>query len=137
MMDTISKHQSTTIALERSDRKSRRYYRREQKLRIVEESFAPGASVSVVARKHDVNANIVFAWRRQYKRGQLGSKSRKVEPALLPVLVGPHTEDAVAGETQAAPGHMEIHLADGRWIHVSGSVDTGTLRAALAELLRP
>ena len=58
-MDTISKHQGSSIAPVRSGSGVRRYYRREQKRRIVEETFAPGASVSVVARKHDVNANIV------------------------------------------------------------------------------
>src|SRR5687767_10117100 len=115
MMDTISKHQSAAIALARSDQKARRrYYRREQKVRIVEETFAPGASVSVIARKHDVNANILFTWRRQYKRGQLAPTSRKIEPpALLPILVGtPHAQDAAAAETQTSScSHIEIHLA--------------------------
>jgi transposase len=138
MMDTISKHQSSPIALARSgSAKTRRYYRREEKLRIVEESFAPGASVSVVARKHDVNANIVFAWRRQFKRGQLAARSRRSEPALLPILIGADAKDA--GENQvptSSAGHIEIHLADGRWIHVSGLVESNTLRTVLAELMR-
>ena len=38
----------------------RRQYAVDQKRRIVEEMFAPGASVSVVARRHDVNSNQVF-----------------------------------------------------------------------------
>jgi transposase len=136
-VDTISKHQSSPIALERAADKTRRYYRREQKVRIVEESFAPGASVSVVARKHDVNANIVFAWRRQYKRGQLAARPRRSEPALLPILIGSDAKGAEASQTSASsPGHIEIHLADGRWIHVSGSVETTTLRVVLAELTR-
>lgn len=136
-MDTISKHHSSAIALERSERKARRYYRREQKLRIVEESLAPGASVSVLARKHDINANILFAWRRQYKRGQLHPVTRKSEPALLPIVIGSDTKAASEGvDPQAWSGHIEIHLADGRWIHVSGSVETATLRTVLAELTR-
>ena len=45
----------------------------EEKRRIVEETLAPGASVAVVARRHDVNANQVFMWRRQYRAGKLGS----------------------------------------------------------------
>ena len=136
-MDTISKHHSTTIALERPGNNKRRYYRREQKLRIVEESFAPGASVSVIARKHDVNANIVFAWRRQYKRGQLGESSRATKPALLPILMHPRASEPVEQPPQPSPGHIEIHLADGRWLHISGSVDADTLKVALAELMHP
>jgi len=34
----------------------------EEKLRIVEETRAKGASVAMVARRHHVNANQVFAW---------------------------------------------------------------------------
>ena len=34
---------------------------------IVEETLAPGASVSRVARQHNVNANQVFYWRKLYR----------------------------------------------------------------------
>ena len=43
-----------------------------EKRRIVLESFEADASVSVVARRHDVNANQVFAWRKLYRDGLLG-----------------------------------------------------------------
>ncbi len=36
----------------------------ELKHEIVAASYLPGASVSVVARRYDVNANQVFRWRR-------------------------------------------------------------------------
>ena len=35
------------------------------KRQIVAETRMPGASVSVVARRHDVNSNQVFKWRRR------------------------------------------------------------------------
>jgi transposase len=35
------------------------------KREIVAASLAPGASVSVVARRYDVNANQVFSWRKR------------------------------------------------------------------------
>ena len=37
------------------------------KREIVAASFAPGSSVSVVARQYDVNANQVFNWRKRYR----------------------------------------------------------------------
>jgi transposase len=37
------------------------------KREIVAASLAPGASVSVVARRYDVNANQVFSWRKRYR----------------------------------------------------------------------
>ncbi len=52
----------------------RRQHALDVKRRIVEETFAPGASVSIVARRHDVNANQVFEWRKQYRRGRLVEK---------------------------------------------------------------
>ena len=42
---------------------------------IVEETLVPGASVSRVARRHDVNANQVFHWRKLYQEGRLGTTS--------------------------------------------------------------
>jgi transposase len=46
-------------------RGARRSWSAEEKRRIVEESLRPGASVSVVARRHDLNANLLFTWRRR------------------------------------------------------------------------
>src|SRR4051795_3853590 len=43
---------------------ARRSWSADEKRRIVEESFRPGASVAVVARRHDLNANLLFTWRR-------------------------------------------------------------------------
>jgi transposase len=42
----------------------RRRWTTEQKLRIIEESFEPGSSVSEVARRHGVAANLLFRWRK-------------------------------------------------------------------------
>src|SRR5579859_8043883 len=39
----------------------------ELKREIVAASLAPGASVSVVARQYDVNANQIFSWRKRYR----------------------------------------------------------------------
>ncbi|TFV45349.1 transposase [Bradyrhizobium niftali] len=49
----------------------RRRWTTAEKLRIVEESLAPGASVVEVARRHDVHRNLVTAWRRQARTGIL------------------------------------------------------------------
>ena len=62
----------------------RRYLEFEQKRRIVEETFAEGASVAQIARAHGVNANLVFNWRKLYRAGQLCGRN---ESKLLPVRV--------------------------------------------------
>ncbi len=47
----------------------RRRWTAEQKLRIVEESFQSGETVSVVARRHGVAPNLLFRWRRLASEG--------------------------------------------------------------------
>jgi transposase-like protein len=37
--------------------------------RIVAECLEPGASVSLVARRHDLNTNMLFTWQRQLRAG--------------------------------------------------------------------
>jgi transposase len=55
----------------------------EEKLAIVRETFDPGATVSGVARRHQVNANQVFGWRKLYQDGSLSAVSagEQVVPA--------------------------------------------------------
>jgi transposase len=54
----------------------RRWWRSvEEKLAILRETFEPGATVSGVARRHQVNANQVFAWRKLYQDGSLSAVS--------------------------------------------------------------
>ena len=40
----------------------RRFWSDEEKRRIVAQTQSPGVPVSVVARRYDVNANLVFKW---------------------------------------------------------------------------
>ncbi len=53
----------------------RRKYLVTEKLRILEETRRPGASIAEVARAHGINANIVFGWRRLAQRGLSRSSS--------------------------------------------------------------
>jgi len=43
----------------------------QEKISIVQETLQPGMTVSHVARLHGVNANQIFAWRKQYQEGSL------------------------------------------------------------------
>jgi transposase len=45
-------------------RRSRRSWSDEEKRRIVAEAALPGALVADIARRHGVNANLVFNWRK-------------------------------------------------------------------------
>jgi transposase len=114
----------------------RQYRSPELKRQIVEETLAPSASVARVARAHGVNANQVFAWRRQYQRELLKSRNRAM-PGLLAVRVaeagaGAHASDVPISRTPSGTIHVE--LAKGQ-LRLTGAVDTEGLRVVLKELL--
>lgn len=113
----------------------RRAYTADEKRRIVEETLKPGASVSVVARRHDVNANMVFTWRKRYRA--------LPAPAMLPVEIAVTPSSAPAkgvthkSRARAAPrGRIEIEMASGHRVQVVGVVDIVLLRQVIETLSR-
>jgi transposase len=117
----------------------RRHRTVEEKIQIVTESRVPGVSVAEVARRHVVNANQIFAWRRQQDQGVLGRRTRQAAVKLLPVQVRSETQEPRA-EASATPaelaseGRIEITLADGVRIAISGAVSAEQLHQVLAVL---
>ena len=99
---------------------------------VVEASFAPGASVSRVARDHDINANQVFLWRKLYQDDLLGED----EPALLPVLIDAPASPPAPVErirTAAPGGTLTVEFGAVR-LRIEGRPDADTLAQVLAEL---
>ena len=70
--------------------RSRRRWSVQEKVRIVLETLEAGVSVPAIARRHCVNANQLFIWRSQYRRGELGANDNRDRAInLLPVQVEP------------------------------------------------
>jgi transposase len=74
-------------------KRPRRRWSAEAKWRIVDEALLPGASVADIARRHGVNANLVFNWRKR----ALAASS--VAPEASAVAVGPRRDDASPSAT--------------------------------------
>ena len=74
-------------------RRSRRSWSRDEKRRIVDETFRPGASVADVARRHGVNANLVFNWRKA--SWATGGPSASTEPSTVAPVRGDDAADFV------------------------------------------
>jgi len=124
-------------------RKARRSWPLAEKQRIVAETLVAGASVSVVARRHDVNANQVFKWRRELAAGD-----RAALPApsceFVPLGVFAEVEGkarAVAQGDDGRPdapaprsGLMDIELRAGVCVRVDASVDERALCRVLRAL---
>ena len=95
----------------------------------MEETSLPGASVARVARRHDVNANQVFYWRKLYREGQLGSRT---DAQLVPVKVANDrsVEPAKEDDFLLRSGTLEIKLSKGT-LRIFGTVDVMALRAVI------
>lgn len=116
----------------------RRRWSDEDKARIVAECDKPGASVSLVARRHDLNTNLLFSWRRQIRDRQGGA----AEVSFVPAVIAPQepasdraaampAEPQPSGASARLPCRIEIVLSDSRRI----IVDEGVSAAALARVI--
>jgi transposase len=104
----------------------RRFWSADEKQKIVAEALAPGASMAEVARRHDVNPNLLFTWRRKARGKQAAEGSGAVK--LVPVIVTP--------ETTPSASRMEIVLISGERILVGADADAGALARIVKALSR-
>lgn len=116
-------------------RERRRRYTLAFKRRVVEETLTGRESVSVVARRHDLNANLVFNWRRRYAHGAL-SGAAETPTALLPIRVTTAAGDEALPKRPNGVAELELLLASGHRVRVHGAVDPAVLRVALEVLSR-
>ena len=110
-------------------RRTRRLWTDEEKRSICFQTTAPGVSVAQVALRYRVNANLIFKWLRDPKY-RPGAGSEESGLRFLPVEI---VKDApVTRPMPAAVNHIEIDLAGGHRMRISGGYDP----EALARLIR-
>ena len=115
----------------------RRRWTTDEKAQILTESLAPGARISDVARRHNLNRGLLQAWRRQALQA---TPSDRPAAAFVPLCCN----DAVAPAPTARPTLAEpstlpgvIELESGRLrVRFSGPVDAAALRLVLGQLGR-
>lgn len=105
--------------------RARRKFSADFKRRVVSEIYAAGASVSVVARRHDINANLLFRWRDD-------PRYAFQDQSFLPVEIGA----AVEAPRRVGKPHEASEL--GVWIagDVRLVVKGGYEPEALGQLIR-
>jgi transposase len=114
----------------------RRWFSKDNKAQIVEETLAPGAVVSDVARRHGLTPQQVFTWRRQARQLQ----ARKAdEPQFVPAMVDASAM-AIAPERNAQRckakpdlGGIEIEV-DGVTIRAGRGADAAMIAAIVRAL---
>jgi transposase len=126
------------------------------KRQMVAETFEPEASVSIVARRHDVNANQLFKWRRQFAASSCGTPKEpvrllSVEIAAPPApMSAPSVSDGAPGASKppaaattapptasvrALSGSIEITLSHGVRVRIKGAVDPTAVSAAVGAVM--
>lgn len=138
-MDNNTREEQQQLASGRpAVNRPRRRYSIAQKLEMVKATLDSGQSVSVVARKYDVNANQLFRWRKQHRDGLLAEDS---EHKLLPIRVCetpvPDTliADSSGGASSAsADGTLEVMLSNQHRIRIIGTVCQNSLATILRVL---
>ena len=105
----------------------RREYSEALKRQMVAETLEPGASVSIVARRHDVNSNQLFRWRRQ-----LLPKAVVESSAMVPVEIAP--DEGGRPRRTDREGVIEIAFGCGARVRLRGEVSAQTLRQVIEQL---
>lgn len=110
---------------------TRRIWSATEKRAIVAETEAPGATVSVVARRHNLHSSLLFRWRRA-ALGAARVREAPSAPVFVPLtLPGPADPPLPV----LAGGTIEIELAGGHRLRVEGTIDAVVLRGVIEALV--
>ena len=127
----------------------RRNWPTAEKLRIIEEALAPGASIAAVADRNGVCRSLLYTWLRLARTGKMPGISINSPPSasFVPVRIDPPEPSPARRETDAdartAPSppargrrrcQVEITLANGRVIKAEEGIDPTVLAELVAVL---
>ncbi len=113
-------------------RRTKRLWTDEEKRAVWPQTTTPGVSVAPVARRYARHAELICKWLREPRHApDPASVAPPAEEArFLPVEIVAETRSAPTAP--AAENHIEIELAGGHRMRISGSYDP----EALARLIR-
>jgi transposase len=107
----------------------RRRWTRAEKERIVAAALEPGAVASAVAREAGIHASQLYRWRQE-----LCSRAEDRTPfAAVTIAAEPRISPNTA--LPAGPGVVEVELASGARLRITGVVDPATVSAVIAALV--
>jgi len=104
-------------------RRTKRLWTDEEKRSICFQTTAPGVSVAQVARRYAVNANLIFKWLRdpRFAPDPAAALPPSEEAHFLPVEIVAQARSAPTAP--AAENHIEIEIAGGHRMRISGGYD--------------
>jgi len=128
--------------------RKRRIWSDDEKRMICRQARLPGISVSQVARRYDVHANLVFTWLRDARFApeeteppvEALSFEDDTTTTFLPVELVGGVGGTPSPDTPPGPrpaGVMEIALAGGHRLRIEGACDPDALARFLRALSEP
>ena len=138
-MDTSTVVARASMVTDRLGRRivPRRFRTVAEKQRIVQELIESGCSGAEVARRHGVNANLVFSWRRLHEQGLLAEHTRRVRKAPAVKLLAVQVDaDCLSPPSVSGGAYIEIELPGGLRVRSVGAVDRTVLEQVLSLLRR-
>jgi transposase len=115
----------------------RRRWSEEDKRRLVAETLGPGETVHGVARRRGVSPSQLFAWRKRFRPEIARPVPAPRVPGFAAVAVAVAVAPPVStmGNMAEAPsGLIEVELAGGERVRISGTADPAVVAAALRAL---
>ena len=109
-------------------RERRRTWSSEDKLRIVQEAFAPGAVAKQVAERYEISTGLLFTWRRQFV---VNGAANFVPVRLIGATTNTPSPDP---PPSCPPGLIEIDMPSGARVRAGHGADLKVLRTVLAAL---
>ena len=101
--------------------RARRRWSEDDKRRLVAETLAPGETVHGVARRRGVSTSQLFTWRKRLRAEAGFPPPAPTVPGFAAVAIAP--VPPLAGEAGAPPGLIEVELAGGDRVRISGAAD--------------
>lgn len=107
----------------------RRRWSADDRARILEETFVPGAVVSVVARRHGLTPQQLFTWRREARQAAAAL------PAFVPAVTVP--EPTAVDPARAEPPRRRIRRSSSRRRAVGIEVEAGGITVRIGDGASP
>ena len=112
----------------------RRFWDEAEKIQIVAQTRVPGVSVSQVARRYDLNANLIFKWLRDPRYADAQERTGDFLPVTITAGLDlpPPLKPSRLPVPPPAEVRVEITTPGGCRVRVEGGLDV----ARLCELVR-
>ena len=124
----------------------RRKWPHEARIAIIAEALEPGAVVSHVARRHDINPSQLFGWLKQHRAETMALRAARPEVADVPAFAAAMLDVTTIANAEAPPGlspppafsppevtSIEISIGSAT-VRIRGAADAKTLALVLRAL---